>query len=71
MVDRHMVMPAQATAYKVGMIKLLEFRAKAQKALGDKYNIKDFHDAVLKYGLLPMEMVEALVDEYILQQKDV
>ena len=69
MVDRHMVMPGQATAYKIGMIKLMAFREKAEFELGDLYDIKDFHDVLLKYGLLPIEIVERLVDDYIADKK--
>lgn len=71
MVDRHMVMPGQATAYKVGMNKILELREKAKNKLGDQFDIKDFHDAILKYGLLPLEIVEQNVDRYIRSKKAV
>ncbi len=65
MVDRHTVMPGQATTYKVGMLKILELREKAEKALGEQYDIRDFHDVILTNGLLPLEIVEKLVDDYI------
>ena len=65
MVERHIVMPGQATAYKVGMNKILELRKKAQNALGDKFNIKQFHQVVLTNGAVPLSVLEDLVNEYI------
>lgn len=65
MVERHIVMPSQATAYKIGMLKILELRAKAKKALGDKFDIRKFHDVVLTNGPLPLNILENLVDDYI------
>ena len=65
MVERHIVMPSQATAYKVGMLKIIELREKAKKALGDKFDIRKFHDVVLTNGPIPLNVLEDLVDEYI------
>ncbi|PRP66934.1 DUF885 domain-containing protein [Nonlabens agnitus] len=65
MVERHIIMPSQATAYKVGMNKILQLRAKALDALGEDFDIKDFHDVVLTNGSLPLSILEELVDEYI------
>ncbi len=65
MVERHIVMPSQATAYKIGMIKIIELREKAKKALGKKFDIRKFHDFVLTNGPLPLDVLENLVDEYI------
>ena len=65
MVERHIVMPSQATAYKVGMIKLLELRHKAEKQLGDKFDIRDFHTLVLANGALPLDVLEEQVDQWI------
>lgn len=64
-IERYIVMPSQATAYKIGMIKLIELREKARTALGDKFDIRMFHDVVLKNGALPLDVLEQLVDEYI------
>jgi len=64
-IDRYIVMPGQATAYKIGMIKLLEMRAKATKALGSKFDIRAFHDLVLTSGPVPLSVLEELVDEWI------
>jgi uncharacterized protein (DUF885 family) len=68
-VDRYVVMPGQACAYKIGMIRILDLRAKAQKALGDKFNIKAFHNTVLETGNVPLSVLEKVVDEWIVQQK--
>ncbi len=65
MVDRHIVMPGQATAYKIGMIKILELRENAKKALGDKFDIKGFHEVVLTNGALPLDILEDLVQEWV------
>ena len=64
-VERYFVMPGQATAYKVGMMKILELRQKAKKALGPKFNLADFHDIVLRDGALPLFTLEQKVDSWI------
>lgn len=64
-IERYIVMPSQATAYTVGMIKIIELREKAKTALGDKFDIRVFHDVVLKNGAVPLDVLEQLVDEYI------
>lgn len=58
-------MPAQATAYKIGMIKLLELRAKAKEQLGERFDIREFHDVVLRNGAVPLDVLEQLIDAYI------
>jgi uncharacterized protein (DUF885 family) len=70
MVERHIVMPSQATAYKIGMIKIIELREKAKKALGEKFDIRKFHDVVLTNGPLPLDILEKLVDEYIASENN-
>jgi uncharacterized protein (DUF885 family) len=65
MVERHIVMPSQATAYKIGMLKILELRANAKTKLGDRFNIREYHDQILKYGPLPLNVLEAKVDAWI------
>jgi len=65
MVERHIVMPSQATAYKIGMLKILELRASAKEKLGDKFDIREYHDEILKYGPLPLNVVEAKVDAWV------
>lgn len=69
-IERYIVMPGQATAYKVGMMKILELREKAKLALGDKFDLRDFHDVVLKNGAVPLDILETLVDRYIADAKD-
>lgn len=69
MVERHVVMPSQATAYKIGMLKIVELRAKAKQQLGDKFDIREFHDVVLTNGAVPLNVLEAMVNDYIQNQK--
>jgi uncharacterized protein (DUF885 family) len=64
-IDRYIVWPSQATGYKVGMVTILKLREKCKKQLGDKFNIKEFHDVVLTNGPVPLNILENLVNEYI------
>ncbi len=64
-IERYMVMPGQATAYKIGMLKLLELREKARTALGDKFDIRGYHEVVLSSGAVPLNVLEDLVDQWI------
>lgn len=68
-VDRYAVWPGQALAYKIGQLKILELRAKAEKELGAKFDIRAFHDTILGEGALPLSMLEARVMAWIEQQK--
>ena len=65
MVERHIVMPSQATAYKIGMIKIIELREAAKEKLGDKFDIREYHDEVLKYGAVPLNVLEANIDAWV------
>jgi len=65
MVERHVVMPSQATAYKIGMNKILSLRENAKKQLGEKFDIREYHDIVLTNGPLPLNILEANVQEWI------
>ncbi|WP_286266517.1 DUF885 domain-containing protein [Thalassotalea atypica] len=65
MVERHVVMPSQATAYKIGMLKIVELREQAKTKLGDKFDIRQFHDVVLSQGPVPLNVLETMVNEYI------
>jgi uncharacterized protein (DUF885 family) len=68
-IERYIVDPGQALAYKVGMNKILELRARAKTALGEKFDIREFHSAVLKNGALPLAVLEQVVDEMIRAKK--
>lgn len=65
MVERHVVMPSQATAYKIGMNKIIELREHAKVQLGEKFDIREFHDVVLKNGPVPLNVLADLVNDYI------
>ena len=64
-IDRYISWPGQALAYKMGELKFLELRARATEALGEDFDIRDFHDAVLINGGLPLDMLDGAVDRYI------
>jgi len=64
-IERYIVMPGQACAYKIGEIKMVELRDKARKALGDKFDLRKYHDVVLKNGCMPLKLLERVVDAYI------
>ncbi|WP_022824974.1 DUF885 domain-containing protein [Hymenobacter norwichensis] len=68
-VERYVIMPGQACAYKVGMLKILALREQAQQALGTKFDLRDFHDVVLKNGALPLDVLEQVVNDYIAAKK--
>ncbi|MEH6620858.1 DUF885 domain-containing protein [Maribacter arcticus] len=68
-VQRYMVMPGQATSYKIGMLKIQELRKMAETELGDKFDIKGFHDIILGGGALPLELLERRVKAWISTQK--
>ncbi len=64
-VNRYVVWPGQATAYMLGRMKILELRARAENALGDRFDVSEFHDVMLRNGNLPLRVLEQLVDAYI------
>ena len=64
-IERYIVNPGQACAYKVGMLKIRELRERAQRELGNKFDQREFHDAVLKNGALPLEILEEQINGYI------
>jgi uncharacterized protein (DUF885 family) len=70
-IDRYIVMPGQATAYKIGMNKILELRARAESELGAAYDIRDFHDVVLANGPVPLSILEENVEAYIAAAKGI
>ena len=64
-VDRYIAVPAQALGYKIGQLKIAAIRAKAEKTLGSRFDIRDFHDELLSDGALPLEILEAKMDAWI------
>jgi uncharacterized protein (DUF885 family) len=64
-VERYVVMPGQACAYKVGELEILRQRAKAQTALGDRFSLQKFHDLLLDTGTVPLAVLGEVVDAYI------
>ena len=68
-VERYINNPGQATSYMVGQIKILELRERAERTLGDKFDIRDFHAAVLENGAMPLDILDAQVNAYIARTK--
>jgi uncharacterized protein (DUF885 family) len=67
-VERYAVWPGQALGYKLGMLKILELRKRAQQQLGDRFDIRTFHDRVLEEGALPLNLMEVKIDAWIAEQ---
>jgi prolyl oligopeptidase len=67
-IDRYISWPGQALAYKIGELKIKNLRSKSEKALGDKFDIKKFHDEILKNGAVPLPLLEKNIDEWISSQ---
>ena len=67
--DRYISWPGQALGYKIGQLTILSLREKAKRELGDKFDIRKFHDEVLGAGALPMDVLQARIDEWIAAQK--
>ena len=64
-VERYVVFPGQACSYKIGMLKIVAVRAKAQQALGAKFSLKEFHNVVLRTGTVPLSVLEQVIDDWI------
>ena len=69
-IKRYYVLPGQALSYKVGMLTILELRQHAEQQLGEDYDIREFHDAVLKNGAVPMQVLAEVIDAYIKSKSD-
>ena len=67
-IDRYITWPGQALAYKIGELKIRELRARAEKSLGDNFDVRSFHDKILENGALPLSILEKLIDQWIEQQ---
>jgi len=68
-VERYIARPGQALSYKIGMLKIQELRAKAEAELGESFDIREFHDAVLRNGAVPLPILERVVEQYIARVK--
>ncbi len=69
-VDRYIVWPGQALAYKLGQLKIRDMRAQAEKTLGARFNVRTFHDAVLEEGALPLDLLEVHMREWLKAESD-
>lgn len=68
-IERYIVWPGQATGYKIGMLKILELREMSKKELGNKFDIREYHDVVLTNGALPLNLLEEVVKEWVAKKK--
>ncbi len=68
-IERYIVMPSQATAYKIGMLKILELRENAREALGDAFDIRAYHEKVLMLGPVPLNVLEEQIDQWIAERQ--
>jgi uncharacterized protein (DUF885 family) len=68
-VERYIAIPGQALAYKLGQLKILELRAKARSALGDRFDIREFHEQVLGTGALPLTVLESKINDWIASKR--
>ncbi|MFT7331102.1 MAG: hypothetical protein ACI848_001178 [Roseivirga sp.] len=69
-IERYMANPGQALSYKIGQLKIRELRARAEKALGEKFDIKEFHNQVLETGCIPLQLLENKIDKWVSNKKE-
>lgn len=69
-IARYVVWPGQATAYHIGMIKMMELRQRAMDQLGDQFDLQDYHSLVLGNGSMPLQVLEGVVERYIESGRD-
>jgi len=68
-IERYMAIPGQALSYKIGQLKILELRKRAQDKMGNKFDIKKFHEKILESGVMPLELLEKKIDDWIAESK--
>jgi len=67
--DRYIVWPGQALGYKIGSLKITELRERARKALGDRFDVREYHDEILGAGSLPLDVLEQRINAWIAAKK--
>ena len=68
-IERYVVWPGQATAYKVGQLAILKIRSLAERELGEKFDIKQFHEVILSNGAMPLDILESTIIDWVASQK--